>query len=136
VVHGSKISEAPAVVNAPSVRVAGVSFPTGIRRVTTEAMLALASVWIAAVTLVLAAAMAVYRPSMTNITVTAVLSLGCPGALCLAGLTLWAHRKADAPDLGIAARRIQAKVAIGMALAAAAIVYLLIIFSQKLMPIE
>jgi hypothetical protein len=99
-------------------------------------MLALASVWIALASLLLAAAMAVYRPAMTDVTVLLVLYFGSPGALCLAGLTLWAHRKDTSTDPGLAARCLQAKVAIAMALAAAAIVYLLIIFSRKLVPIE
>jgi hypothetical protein len=96
-------------------------------------MLALAGVWIGLATFVLALGMALYRPAMTDVTVMLVLYLGSPGAMCLAGLTLWAHRHGpDEP--GVAARRTQSKVAIGLALAAAAIVYALIIFSQKFVP--
>src|SRR3990172_7086518 len=83
-------------------------------------MLALASVWISLASLIVAAAMLVYRPAMTELAVTFVLYFGSPGAMCLAGLTLWAHRKDDTSDAGVAARRIQAKVAIVMAIAAAA----------------
>jgi len=99
-------------------------------------MLALASVWIALGSLLLAVAMTGYRPAMTDVTVILVLYLGSPGALCLAGLTLWAHRADTEPDAGVVARRVQAKAAIGMSVVAAGIVYLLIVYSQKLVPFE
>lgn len=99
-------------------------------------MLALASVWIALATLLVAAGMFAYRPLMTDLTVISVLYFGTPGAWCLAGLVLWAHRHETSPDPGLAARRVQAKVAIALGLFAAAIVYALIIGSQKLEPIE
>jgi len=97
-------------------------------------MLALMSAWIALASLLIAVAMLLYRPAFTDVNVTLVLYFGAPGALCLAGLTLWAHRKEDASDSGLSARRMQAKTAIGLALLAAAIVYALIIFSRKLDP--
>ncbi len=97
-------------------------------------MLSLASVWIALASFVLAVAMLIYRPAMTDVTILLVLYFGSPGALCLAGLTLWAYRKDMGDDPGVAARRIQAKVAIGLAIVAAAIVYALIILSAKLEP--
>ena len=96
-------------------------------------MLALASVWIALVSLVLAVIMAGYRPAMTDLTVTLVLYFGSPGALCFAGLVLWAYRKEALPDPGVASQRTQAHVAIGMAVIAAAIVYLLVMLAD---PIE
>ena len=99
-------------------------------------MLALASVWIGLAALALSAAMVVYRPAFTDLTVTLVLYFGSPGSLCLAGLVLWAYRKEDHADPGLAAQRKQAWVAIGLALVAAAIVYLLVIFSRKLEPLE
>ncbi len=99
-------------------------------------MLALSSVWIALATMCVAAGMFVYRPFMTDLTVIFVLYFGTPGAWCLAGLVLWAHRHETSPDPGLAARRLQAKVAIALGLFAAAIVYALIIGSQKLEPIE
>ena len=97
-------------------------------------MLALTSVWIALATLVLAGAMAVYRPCMTDVTVTLVLYFGSPGAMCLGGLVLWAHRKTGPEDDAVRNQRLQAKVAIGLALVAAAIVYTLIVGSEKLEP--
>lgn len=97
--------------------------------------LALAGVWIALLTLGLSVAMLIYRPAMTDLTVLLVLYFGAPGALCLAGLVLWAHRKDNSADPAIAAQRVQAKVAIALAILAAAIVYGLIIFSEKLEPV-
>ena len=99
-------------------------------------MLALASVWIGLASLVLAAAMLVFRPAMTDWSVTLVLYFGSPGALCLAILVLWAHRGEDSSDPGLEARRLQAKVAIVLAILAAAIVYALIIGSEKLLPAD
>ena len=98
-------------------------------------MLALASVWIGLAAFGLSVVMVVYRPAFTDLTVTLVLYFGAPGSLCLAGLVLWAYRKEDRADSGIAAQRKQARVAIGLAVAAAAIVYLLVIFSHKLEPV-
>jgi heme/copper-type cytochrome/quinol oxidase subunit 2 len=95
-------------------------------------MLALASVWIGLAALALSAAMVVYRPAFTDLTVTLVLYFGAPGSLCLAGLVLWAYRREDRADPGVAAQRKQARVAIVLALVAAVIVYLLVIFSHKL----
>ncbi len=95
-------------------------------------MLALASVWIAMAALLLALTMVVYRPVFTDLAVTLVVYFGSPGALCFAGLVLWAHRKANAADEAVAGQRVQAKVAIVLALLAAAIVYLLIVYSQRI----
>jgi hypothetical protein len=96
-------------------------------------MLALVSVWLALLSLLLSLAMLAYRPAFTDISVVLVLYFGAPGAMCLAGLTLWAHRNEDsANDPGLAGRRVQSKTAIVLAIAAAAIVYGLIICSKKL----
>lgn len=95
-------------------------------------MLALLSVWISLATLLIALTMVVYRPAFHDVPVALVLWFGAPGAMCLAGLVLWAHRKDDRSDPGLNAQRTQAKVAIGLSLAAAALVYLLIIFSTKI----
>lgn len=84
----------------------------------------------------LALAMVLHRPTFSDITIPIVLYAGTPGALCLAIMVLWAHRKDTATDLGLNARRVQAKVAITLATCAAAIVYALIIFSEKSIPIE
>jgi len=99
-------------------------------------MLAIAAVWIALVSLLLAGAAVVHRPLFTDLTVTLVLYFGSPGALCFAGLTLWAHRDDGDDDPGIRARRVQAKAAITLALLAATIMYLLVIYSTKLTPLE
>lgn len=95
-------------------------------------MLALLSVWIGLASFVLSALMLVYRPAMTDLTVLLVLYFGSPGALCLAGLVLWAHRTDTNPEPALAAQRVQCKVAIVLAIASAAIVYGLIIASQKI----
>ena len=99
-------------------------------------MLALTSVWIGLTAMVLAVAMLVHRPAFTDLTVTLVLYFGSPGALCFAGLVLWAHRKEDGADAGVAAQRLQAKAAITLALLAAAIVYALVIGAAPVEPIE
>ncbi len=99
-------------------------------------MMALASVWIAVVSLVLAVVMAVYRPAFTDLTVLSVTYFGTPGALCLAILLLWAYRKERGDDPGVSAQRLQAKVAIGMAVLAAALVYLLVIFASPVARVE
>jgi|GEM_PF-1971937 len=99
-------------------------------------MLAFAAVWFALASLLIAIAMVVYRPVFTDLSVVLVLFFGSPGALCFALLTLWAFRKEDTGDSGLQARRLQCKVAVVMALAAAAIVYMLVIFSTKIDTIE
>ncbi len=99
-------------------------------------MLALAAVWIALGTLLLAAEMLIFRTTFTDIGIVLVLWFGAPGALCLAGLVLWSLRKEAATDPNVRNQRTQAKVAITLSLLAAAIVYLLIIFSHKLEPVE
>ena len=95
-------------------------------------MLALLSTWIGLLTFLLAAGMWIHRPFMTDPTVVAVLYFGAPGAMCLGGLVLWAHRKDPDADPGLAAQRVQSKTGIALALLAAAIVYYLIIASKKL----
>jgi len=99
-------------------------------------MPALASVWISLASLAIAAAMVVYRPAFTDLAVALALYFGSPGGLCLAGMVLWSHRQEDARAPGIESQRLQAKVAIVLSLFAAAIVYLLIIFSHKIDAIE
>jgi len=83
----------------------------------------------------LSVAMVVYRPVFTDLTVTLVLYFGAPGSLCFAGLVLWIYRNEDAADPVITAQRNQARIAIVLALAAAAIVSLLVILSHKLEPV-
>lgn len=83
-----------------------------------------------------AIAMVVYRPAFTDLSVVLVLWFASPGALCLGGLVLWAYRREDGADPGVRAQRVQSIIGMCMALVSAAIVYLLIIFSVKLEPIE
>ena len=106
------------------------------RTETAVAMLAFASVWIALASLLLAIAMVVYRPAFTDLYVTAVLYFGAPGAMCLAGMLLWAYRKEDDPDPGLVSQRLQAKVAIGLSIVASAIVYVLVMFAEQRPRIE
>ncbi|MFQ5490309.1 MAG: hypothetical protein ACE5GE_06260 [Phycisphaerae bacterium] len=94
-------------------------------------MIALLSVWMGVGCLLLSAAMVIWRPAFNDITVVINLYFGCPGAVCLAGLVLWSHRKDTSGDPGTAAQRLQCKVAIGLALAAAAVVYALVIGAQQ-----
>lgn len=95
-------------------------------------MLALISVWLGLASFALGIVMLVYRPAMTDAAIILVLYFGAPGALCLAGIVLWANRTDEHPEPALLAQRLQSKVAIMLALAAAAIVYALIIGSQKI----
>lgn len=95
-------------------------------------MLALLSVWISLATLLLAATMVVYRPAFNDVTVPLVVMFGAPGALCLAGIVLWHYRRDTSGEPALAVQRLQAKVAIGLALLASAIVYALVIFATPL----
>jgi len=95
-------------------------------------VLAFFSVWISLAVLALAAGMVIYRPLFTDLTVVAVLWFGAPGAMCFAGLVLWAYRKDTSGDPGVSGQRLQARIAIVLSVAAAVIVYLLIIYSHKL----
>lgn len=99
-------------------------------------MLALASAWIGLATALIAVVMWVYRPAFTDLAVTAVLYFGAPAALCFAGMVLWAYRKEGSDDPGIGSQRAQAHVGIVLAVVSAAIVYGLIIGSEKIEPIE
>lgn len=98
-------------------------------------MLAFTSVWIGLISLVVAMTMWAYRPAFTDASITIVLYFAAPGAMCLAGLVLWAYRK-EPPQAGIDSQRLQAKVAVLLALASAVIVYALIIGSDKFESID
>ncbi|MCP4246689.1 MAG: hypothetical protein GY778_06540 [bacterium] len=95
-------------------------------------MAALFSVWLRLACLALSLVMLLWRPAFHDVTVLINMWFACPGTICIAGLVLWAHRKDVSGDAGIAARRVQAKVAIGLALAAAAIVYALVIGADRI----
>ncbi|MHC4064985.1 MAG: hypothetical protein ACYSUQ_11405 [Planctomycetota bacterium] len=95
-------------------------------------MAALISVWLGMACLSLSLLMVAWRPAFNDVTVLLNLYFGCPGTVCVAGLVLWAHRKDRGNDTGPAGRRLQAKVAIGLALLAAAIVYALIMRAEPM----
>jgi hypothetical protein len=93
-------------------------------------MLALASVWIGLASLVVAVAMVVHRPWMTDLTLVLVLYFGSPGSLCLAGLVLWSLRKECSRTPGVLGQRRQARAAIVMAVLAAALLYMLVMLAS------
>ena len=95
-------------------------------------MTALLSVWMGLATIGVAGIMLLWRGAFTDGLVWLVLWLGAPGTMCLAGMTLWAHRKLDASEPGVGPQRLQCKVAIVLALGAAAIVYALVIGAQPI----
>lgn len=99
-------------------------------------MIALLAAWVGLASVVLAVAMLLYRPAMTDVTILLVLYFGAPGALCLGGLVLWSHRSDSSDISAVAGQRRQARTGIACGVIAAAIVYLLIIFSEKIVPVE
>ncbi len=96
-------------------------------------MAAFASVWMGLACLIVATTMFLWRPAFTDFWIWFVLWLGAPGTMCIAGLVLWSYRKDDHDEPGILAQRVQCKAAIAMAIVASAIVYALIIGSEKLL---
>ena len=99
-------------------------------------MLALASVWLSLASVVLSAAMLLYRPFFTDWGVTLVLYFGSPGALCFSGLVMWSLRKEPADTPGVSGQRAQAGVGAALAIVAAAIVYALVIRAQPVQRVE
>ena len=96
-------------------------------------MIALLSVWLGMGCLLLSAAMVIWRPAFNDVTLVVSLYFGCPGTICLAGLVLWSFRKDSTEDPGTKAQRMQCKVAIGLALTAAAIIYALVIRAEQVL---
>ncbi len=90
------------------------------------------SVWLGLACLSLSLVMVLWRPAFHDVTVLINMWFACPGTICMAGLVLWAHRKDTSGDSGVAARRMQSKVAIGLALTAAAIIYALVIGADQI----
>ncbi len=119
----------PRGILGPASRCSG-TYDSGVLR--SRDVLALTSVWIGLASLFIAGVMLGHRAMFGDLGVTLVLYFGSPGALCLGGLVLWAYRKEDSSDPGVLAQRLQAKVAIILALVAAAVVYALIIASDKI----
>ncbi len=68
-------------------------------------MAAFFSVWLGLACLSLSLVMVFWRPAFHDVTVLISLWFGCPGTVCLAGLVLWAYRKDNSGDPGVAARR-------------------------------
>lgn len=89
-------------------------------------MLAFFSVWLGLATFALALAMLIHPPVANEVTFVLVLYFGAPGAMCLAGMVLWAHRKETSNGSEVAGQRRQAKVAIFLALAGASVVYVIV----------
>jgi hypothetical protein len=94
-------------------------------------MLALLSVWISLAALLLSLGMVMYRPWFNDYTIPLVVMFGAPGGLCLAGMVLWNYRHDSSEAAAVAAQRLQARVAIGLSLAAAGIVYALVLFAER-----
>ncbi len=88
-------------------------------------MLALLSVWLGVAALVLSLAMVVHRAWFTDVWLTVALYTAVL-SLTLAGVPLWALRKEPPAEPGVAARRRQCKVGIGLSVAAILIVYALV----------
>lgn len=86
--------------------------------------------------LVLSAAMLLYRPFFTDWGMTLVLYFGSPGALCFSGLVMWSLRKEPDDTPGVTGQRAQAAVGAAIAIVAAAIVYALVIRAQPLQRVE
>ncbi|MGB0715389.1 MAG: hypothetical protein ACPGXK_05895 [Phycisphaerae bacterium] len=94
-------------------------------------MLALLSVWVGLISMVLAIGMCFFRTLFTDLNVVLVLYFGSPGALCFAGLVLWAYRKEGRDDEGINAQCLQARVGLTFGLIAATLVYILVIYAER-----
>ena len=94
-------------------------------------MIAFLSVWMGVACFAASLTMLIYRPAFTDFNIWFVLWLGSPGTMCLAGVVLWSHRKDMSGEPAVAAQRLQCKVAIALAIVAAAIVYALIFRSDK-----
>jgi len=88
-------------------------------------MPALISVWMGLACLLLSLAMLLWRPAMTDVAVTIAL-WGAAATMALAGLVLWGLRN-EPPSRAVRMQRVQAGAAIVLALAGAAIVYVLVI---------
>ncbi len=92
-------------------------------------MSALLSAWLGMIALACSLTMVVYRPAFNDVMVLINLYFISPLALTLAGLVLWSTRKRAAE---FAAARLQAKVGAVLALAAAALIYMLVAGAQRL----
>ena len=92
-------------------------------------MLGLLSVWLGLASLVMSLVMVLYRPAFHDVLLLIEMYLACPLSLMFGGLLLWATRQEKSQN---AAPRLQAKVGITLALVAAAVVYGLVAFADRL----
>ncbi len=92
-------------------------------------MLALLSVWLGLGSLIMSLVMVVYRPAFHDVLLLIEMYFACPLSLTFGGLVLWATRKEKSQ---FARARLQAKMGIGLAIVAAAIVYLLVASAEPI----
>ena len=94
-------------------------------------MLGILSVWLGLASLVMSLVMVLYRPAFHDVLLLIEIYFACPLSLMFGGLVLWATRQEKSQN---AAPRLQAKVGITLALVAAAMVYCLVAFADRLVP--
>ncbi len=92
-------------------------------------MLGILSVWLGLASLVMSIVMVLYRPAFHDVLLLVEMYFACPLSLMFGGLLLWATRREKSQN---AAPRLQAKVGITLALVAAAMVYGLVAFADRL----
>ncbi len=92
-------------------------------------MLGILSVWLGLASLVMSLVMVLYRPAFHDVLVLIEMYFACPLSLMFGGLVLWATRQEKSQNT---APRLQAKVGITLALLAAAMVYGLVAFADRL----
>lgn len=92
---------------------------------TMRSMAAFLSAWMGLACLAFAVVMIFYGPALNSVTIVVEL-WGTAAAMTVAGLVFWAHRN-EPPTTAIKMQRLQAGFGIGLAVIAAAIVYVLII---------
>ena len=93
----------------------------------------LASVWLGFSCCAASVWMVVQRRTLGQFELLTPLNLyGCCLAMTLGAVVLWGYRKRDSSEPGIAQQRLQAKVGIGLSLAAVTVVYLLIMLATPL----
>lgn len=91
-------------------------------------MAGLLSVWLGLIALLMSLAMLLHRPAFNDVLLLLDLYFACPLSLTFAGIVLWTTRR-ERRAYGSA--RTQAKVGAGLAVVAAAIVYLLVAFAVR-----
>ena len=92
-------------------------------------MLGILSVWLGLASLVMSLVMVLDRPAFHDVLLMIDMYFACPLSLMFGGLVLWATRQEKSQNT---APRLQAKVGITLALVAAAVVYCLVAFADRL----